>query len=153
MIAKNSRLFSRHVQKVLLDLERKFCFVFARYIFGPGLDRGHRLSDGRVLLDVDGSVDGPIPDRRLVAPVDHVDLHLDGSGERRKTAIFGDRFQFVRGPLHLHQVSVFKNYILAVRSITSLKSHKLFGYYFNQLGFNQPFEQLLISRSTTQFFL
>ena len=49
----------------------------------PGFDRGDGLADGGVLLDVDGPVDPLVPDRRLVGSVHHVDLDLDGPGERR----------------------------------------------------------------------
>ena len=47
----------------------------------PRFDRGHGLPDGRVLLHVNGTVHGPVPHRRLVGPVDHVDLDLNCSRE------------------------------------------------------------------------
>ena len=48
----------------------------------PCFDRLNRLSHGRVLLDIDGPVDGLVPHGRLVGPVHHVDLDLHRSGER-----------------------------------------------------------------------
>ena len=62
----------------------------------PGLDRGDRLSHGRVLLDVYGPVHDLVPHGRLVGPVHHVDLHLDCSRERRRAHVLRDRLQLVR---------------------------------------------------------
>ena len=65
----------------------------------PCFDRRDGLADGRVLLDIDGSVDRLVPHGRLVRAVDHVDLHLDSPRERRRAAVLGYRLQLVRGAL------------------------------------------------------
>ena len=55
----------------------------------PRFDRGHGLADGRILLHVNGTVDGPVPDRRLVGPVHHVDLDLNCSREDGVATVLG----------------------------------------------------------------
>ena len=57
------------------------------------------LADGRVLLYIDGTVDRPVPDRRLIGPVHHVNLDLNCSREDGVAAVLGDGLQAVALPL------------------------------------------------------
>ena len=65
----------------------------------PCFDRGDGLADGRVLLDIDGSVDRLVPHGRLVRAVHHVDLHLHRPRQRRGPPVLRDRLQLVRRAL------------------------------------------------------
>lgn len=62
----------------------------------PCFDRSHRLPDGGVLFDINGSIDRLIPDGRFVRPIYHVDLDFNCSRQRRGAAIHCDGLQFVR---------------------------------------------------------
>ena len=55
----------------------------------PGLHAGHRLPDSRVLLHVYRAIDGPVPYRGLVGPVDHVYLDLYSPGQDLVASILG----------------------------------------------------------------
>ena len=55
----------------------------------PGFNTGHRLPDSRVLLHVYRAIDGPVPHRGLVGPVDHVYLDLYSPGQDLVASILG----------------------------------------------------------------
>ena len=67
----------------------------------PGFDRGDRLTNRCILFHINGSVDGAVPDRGLIAPVDHVYLHLNCSREDRVPAVLGYRLEPVALPLNI----------------------------------------------------
>ena len=69
----------------------------------PCFDRGHRFSHGRVLLNVNGPVNGLVPDGRFVRPVNDVDLDFDCSRQHGEAAVLGYRLQLVRGSLERTQ--------------------------------------------------
>ena len=59
----------------------------------PGFDRRHDGADGDVLLEVDGSVDGQVPQRRLIVAVDHVQFDVDVGPQRRIATVGGHHTQ------------------------------------------------------------
>lgn len=65
----------------------------------PCFDGRDRLANGRVFFDINGTVDGSVPDRRFIRPIDHVDLDFNCSREDGVSAILCDGFQSVRLPL------------------------------------------------------
>ena len=70
----------------------------------PCFDRGHGLSDSRVLLHVNGAVDPLVPHRRLVGSIDYIDFNLNCSRERRGAPILGYGLQGVRSSLRVRVV-------------------------------------------------
>lgn len=72
----------------------------------PCFDRGHGLSDSRVLLHVNGAVDPLVPHRRLVGSIDYIDFNLNCSRERRGAPILGYGLQGVRSSLRVRVVDV-----------------------------------------------
>lgn len=73
------------------------CATMAHY--RPCFDCRDRLPDRRVLLNVNGPVNGLIPHGRLVRPVNDVDLNFDCSRQHGDTAVLGYSLQLIRGSL------------------------------------------------------
>ena len=59
----------------------------------PGFDRGDRLTDRCVLFHINWAIDWTVPDRRLIAPVDHVNLNFNCSREDSVASVLGNRFE------------------------------------------------------------
>lgn len=76
----------------------KFSFVFG-FGFGfvklctnrPGFDRDDFAANGHIFLDIDRPINGMIPNGRIVGPIDHIDLHFDGTRQWRIALVLGHR--------------------------------------------------------------
>lgn len=60
-----------------------FLFLFFGFVKRctnrPGFDRDDFAANGHIFLDIDRPINGMIPNGRIVSPIDHIDLHFDGT--------------------------------------------------------------------------
>ena len=80
------------------QVQTGFKWTFSKVI-RPCFDGGDRLTNRRVFLDVNGSVDSLIPNWWFVGSVDNVDFNLNCSRKRGSAPILGYSFQSVWGSL------------------------------------------------------
>ena len=83
-----------HIRRVTCPVTRDIQRALSHYRDNrPCFYRCDRLTDRRVFLHVDWSIDGSVPNRRLVGPVDHVYLDLYCSRQHRVSSVLGDGLQ------------------------------------------------------------
>lgn len=97
-------------QKKILDIFNEFVKTVNR----PGFN-GHNFSaDWHIFLNIDGTVNGVIPNRWIISSVDHVNLHFNGTRQWRITFVLSHRFEFVCLTL-----------ITSIRSATKIKVNEV----------------------------
>jgi hypothetical protein len=104
---KNSRTTHKIQNSDFCYQPKKFCECFFLDCFlgsnflqcRPCFDRSYSHSDRRVLLDVDGTVDGLIPYWGFITSVDHINFDLNSSRKWIRASVLSNGLQCVRGSL------------------------------------------------------